>query len=122
MASIVRNYTVERGIPFSRQITVTSGGVAVDLTGATIEAQVRLAKLPEEYRYRPTGTGPLITSFDVDIPIYTDGKFTIKLPENKTLLMGRGEYDYDVIITFPTGTKNRVLAGILTAVEVTTHA
>lgn len=122
MASIVRNYTVERGIPFSRQITITSGGVAVDLTGATIEAQVRLVKKPTEYRYLPTGTGPLITTFDVDLSAPLQGKFTIELTEAKTLLMERAEYDYDVIITFPDNSKKRVLAGILSAVEITTHA
>jgi hypothetical protein len=122
MAAVVRNYTVERGIPFSRQITITSGGVPVDLTGATIEAMVRLSQLPTEYRAYPTGTGPLVTSFDITIPDPTLGKFLIKLPEDKTVLMARGLYDYDVIITFTPSDKKRVLAGILTAVEITTHA
>jgi hypothetical protein len=83
---------------------------------------VRLSQLPTEYRAYPTGTGPLVTSFDITIPDPTLGKFLIKLPEDKTVLMARGLYDYDVIITFTPSDKKRVLAGILTAVEITTHA
>jgi hypothetical protein len=122
MAAVVRNYTVERGIKFSRQITIKSGGVPVDLTGATIEAQVRLSQLPTEYRAYPTGTGPLITSFEINIPTPTNGAFFITLPEANTLLMERGEYDYDVIITMASTDKWRVLAGLLYAVEIVTHA
>lgn len=123
MAVVVKNYTVERGIAFSRQITITSGSAPVDLTGAVIEAQVRLSKLPTEYRAFPTGTGPLVTSFDVAlVGLATAGIFKITLSIAKTLLMERAEFDYDVVITFTDGTKRRVLAGILTATEVTTHA
>lgn len=123
MAALVRNYIVERGIAFSRQITITSGSTPVDLTGAVIEAQVRLSKLPTEYRPFPTGTGSLITSFDVALAVDpTTGVFTITLPISKTLLLARGEYDYDVVITFPDASKRRILKGILTVTEITTHA
>lgn len=122
MSALIRNYTIERGIQFRRQITITSGEVAVDLTGATFAAQVRVSRLPTEFRLFPTGIGPLITSFDIAlVGLATAGVFTITLPINKTLLLARGDYDYDVIITFADTTKRRVLAGILTVTEITTH-
>lgn len=123
MSALVRNYTIERGIQFSRQITITSGSVALDLTGAVIAAQVRVSRLPTEYRPFATGTGPLATTFDIAlVGAATAGVFTISLPIDKTLLLARGDYDYDVVITFADSKKRRVLMGILTVTEITTHA
>lgn len=122
MAALVRNYTIERGIQFSRQITITSGSTPVDLTGATVSAQVRTSRLPTDFRPFPTGTGPLITSFDFAlVGLATAGRFSISLTIAKTLLLARGEYDYDVIITFADSSKRRIISGILTAIETTTH-
>jgi hypothetical protein len=123
MAALVRNYTIERGIQFSRQITITSGSAPLDLTGATVAAEVRVSRLPTEFRPFATGTGPLVTSFDAALAVDpTTGIFTITLPIAKTLLLARGDYDYDVVITFADAKKRRILMGILTITEITTHA
>jgi hypothetical protein len=115
--ALIRNYTIERGIPFSRTVTVSSGGSALDLTLATIAGKIRVARsLP--------GTGAFVVSFTTAIVgLATAGVFTFSLPIADTLLIGAGAaYDYDIVITFSPTSKRRPLAGILTGVESsTTH-
>jgi hypothetical protein len=121
--AVVRNYTIERGIAFTRQVTLKAAGTPLDLTGATVAGDVRLSELPTDIRAFPTGTGGLITSLDcaiADDP--TSGVFTFGLSLNKTILLVRGVYDYDIIVTFPPSDKRRVIMGQLTSVEITTHA
>jgi hypothetical protein len=127
MAALVRNYTIERGVPFSRQITFTEITGALDLTGVTAAAYVRTSQMPTDIRAFAFGEGPKITEFEVVIADpTTDGVLTISLTSEDTLLLLRGAYDYDVILTFPGNeeepeTKRRVLMGILTAIEVVTR-
>jgi hypothetical protein len=122
MGALIRDYTIERGIPFIREVSILTGTTPLDLTGATIEAFIRESKYPTEVSNRPTGTGDKITSFDTAIVgPGTDGKFTFELTIEKSLLLKRGVYDYDIVITFADTSKRRVLMGLLTAVEVTTR-
>jgi hypothetical protein len=123
MAALVRDYAIERGIQFVRQITITGSGVPLDLTGATIEALIRESRYPEDIRSAVFGTGQFVQSWDTAIVgAATGGTFKISLPIAKTLAMRRGVYDYDVVILFSTGEKRRVLRGQLTVEEVVSRA
>ena len=117
--AVLRNYTIERGIQFARNVTVTHSGAPVDLTGVEILGQIRLSQRPTDIRRYPTGTGPLATSFDFafisDNP--ASGKFTMELTVTNSATLLRADYDYDVILNFPSGEKRRILRGVLTVVQ-----
>jgi hypothetical protein len=120
MAALVRNYTIERGIQFSRVITITDSGAAVDLTGVTLDGQLRLSQLPTDIRAFPTGTGPVATTLDLALAVDpTSGKFTVGLSGTKSAALVRGLYDYDVILVFPSTDKIRCLLGIISIVQTT---
>lgn len=122
MAALVRNYTIERGIQFARTISISDLSGPLDLTGVTFEAEIRTSQLPTDVRPFATGTGPLITSFDLEaVDPATNGVLTMSLTIENTLLLERGVFDYDVILTFPSGEKRRILMGLLTVVEITSH-
>ncbi len=127
MAALVRNYTIERGVPFSRQITFTEVTGPLDLTDVEAEAFVRTSQMPTDIRAFAFGEGPKIVEFEVVVAEPpTNGVLTISLTSEDTLLLLRGAYDYDVMLTFPgeeeePGPKRRVLMGVLTAVEVATR-
>jgi hypothetical protein len=114
--ALKRDYTIERGIQFRRTVTITSGSTPLNLTGATIAGKIRVAKTL-------FGTGAVVASFTLAVAADpTIGVFTFSLPIPDTLLLAAGEsYDYDLVITFPSLDKRRLLMGILTAIEITTH-
>jgi hypothetical protein len=122
MAALVRNYTIERGIQFSRQITIYDlPGHALDLTGSTIEGEIRLSRLPTDIRSFPTGTGPLVTNFDITIAVGSTGVFTFALTIVKTLLLIRADYDFDLVLTPLVGSKQRLVMGLISSVDITSH-
>jgi hypothetical protein len=123
MAAIVRDYTIERGIPFSREIDILlADNSPLDLTGVTFLADVRLSKLPTDISAVPPGTGAFQTAFVCTAANPVDGKLIIALTTVQTLALPRGVYDYDVVLTFPSGDKRRILMGVLTVVEIASHA
>jgi hypothetical protein len=120
MAALVRNYTIERGIQFSRLITITDGGSKVDLTGVTLAGQLRVSQFPTDIRAYPTGTGPVAVTLDLDLAEDpTTGKLTFGLSDTKSAALERGLYDFDVILTFPSQDKQRIIYGIITIVQTT---
>jgi hypothetical protein len=115
MAALVRNYTIERGIQFSRVVKITTNGNAADLTGVTFLGAIRLSQLPTDIRAFPTGTGPIATSFDFDSE--TPGQLTFALTNEKSAVLERADYDYYIILAWPSGDKQRSLLGIITIIQ-----
>lgn len=120
MAALVRNYTIERGIQFNRLVTITDQGAAVNLTGVTLTGQLRVSQFPTDIRAYPTGTGPVAVGFDLALDaVPTAGKLTFGLSVTKSAALERGLYDFDVILTFPSTDKQRIIYGIITIVQTT---
>ncbi len=123
MAALVRDYTLERGIQFRRQITINDTTTTLlDLTGISIAALVRLSRLPTDIRSLSFGTGPIVTAFDIIIAEPVTGKFIMQLPIAKTLLLQRAKYDYDVVLTFASADKRRILKGTISVEEIASDA
>lgn len=123
MAAIARNYTIERGIQFVRQITLTSGTSPLDLTGVTIEGKIRLSELPTEIRPATPGTGAVITEFDITVATPATGVFLFGLTIIKSELFVVGAvYDFDIVLTLSNGDRRRILMGQLTIEGITTDA
>jgi hypothetical protein len=119
--AIERNYTIQRGIPLRRQVTVTlSDNTPVDITGVTFLGQIRESKFPTDIRYLPKGTGELAEEFDFEIIDGTNGIFIFELTINKSLGLQRAVYDFDIVVFLPE-TNLLVVVGRITVEELVSH-
>jgi hypothetical protein len=99
----ISNLYIDQGTSYSTIIDVNDDtGVAFDLTGYTIKAQIR-----------KTYTSSTSTPFVASSP--AAGKIQLELDDSVTINMKAGRYVYDVIITNATLSNTlRVIEGILT--------
>ena len=103
MATIA-NIFIDQGSDYSNIITVTaSNGQALNLTGYTVASQMRKS-------YQSS------TAYAFTASIYdaSTGKIRLQLTPTQSEAIPAGRWLYDVEITSSSGTKSRVVEGIVT--------
>lgn len=100
----ISNLYVDAGSTYSNIITVGStSGSPLNLTGYTVKSQMRKS-------YSSS------TAYDFTSSIYdaVTGKIRLQLTDLQSQAIPAGRWLYDVEITSPSGTKTRVVEGIVT--------
>ena len=94
---------IEQYSTFSTTVNVEdSAGAAVNLQGYTAASQIR-----KSY-YSTTAN-----SFTTTVTGIANGEITLAMTAANTANLTPGRYLYDLVITAPTGTKTRVVEGIV---------
>lgn len=100
----VANIFIDQGADYSNIITVgASNGSALNLTGYTAASQIR-----KSY------SSSTAYNFTASIFSASEGKVRLQLTAAASDLIPPGRYLYDLEITSPSGTKTRVVEGIVT--------
>jgi hypothetical protein len=100
----ISNLYVDAGATYSNIITVTaSNGQALDLTSYTVASQMR-----KSY------SSSTVYAFTASVYDATTGKIRLQLTSTQSEAIPAGRWLYDVEITSPSGTKTRVVEGIVT--------
>ena len=102
MSVYVSNLTVNTGTTFSQifNLESTSSNAATDLTGYSIQAQMR-----------KHSDAPTKTDFTATIVSPASGRIRVGLSTSVTRDLAPGRYMYDVLITDPVGEVTRVVEG-----------
>lgn len=100
----ISNLFVDAGSNYSNIISVTAtNGLALDLTGYTVKSQMRKSYSSSvAYNFNPSVYDAL------------NGKVRLQLTAAQSEAIPPGRWLYDVEITSPSGTKTRVVEGIVT--------
>lgn len=94
---------IDQHADFKRVITLTdASGVARNLVSATANVQIR-----KSYYSTSSNTIPTI------ITNASGGEVTLSMNGSQTGVISPGRYVYDVLVTYATGEKQRVLEGIV---------
>lgn len=112
MAAGKYNMLVQQGATYNQSITLKNAAntAPINITGCTVAAQIR-----EQY----TDATPVAT-FATNIPVGTDGVIQISLTPTQTSAITIERGVYDIEITYPGGTKDRILQGnVVISKEVT---
>ena len=100
----IRNLFIDGGTTYSNIISVAgSTGSALNLTGYTVASQMR-----KSY------SSSLAYNFTASIYDAEQGKIRLQLTSTQTEQIPAGRWLYDVEITSSSGTRTRVLEGIVT--------
>jgi hypothetical protein len=100
----ISNLYVDAGATYSNIITVTaSNGQALDLTSYTVASQMR-----KSY------SSSTVYAFTSSVYDAANGKIRLQLTSSASEAIPAGRWLYDVEITSPSGTKTRVVEGIVT--------
>lgn len=100
----ISNLYVDAGAHYSTIITVTAtNGQPLNLTGYTVASQLR-----KSYQ------SSIAYAFSASIFDAVTGKIRLQLTDSQSQAIPAGRWLYDVEITSSTGTKTRVLEGIVT--------
>jgi hypothetical protein len=100
----ISNLYVDAGATYSNIITVTaSNGQALDLTSYTVASQMR-----KSY------SSSTVYAFTASVYDAVNGKIRLQLTNTQSEAIPAGRWLYDVEITSPSGTKTRVVEGIVT--------
>jgi hypothetical protein len=100
----ISNLYVDAGATYSNIITVTaSNGQALDLTGYTVASQMR-----KSY------SSSTVYAFTASVYDAANGKIRLQLTSTQSEAIPAGRWLYDVEITSSSGTKTRVVEGIVT--------
>lgn len=100
----ISNLYVDAGATYSNIVTVTaSNGQPLNLTGYTVASQMR-----KSYQ---SSTAYVFTASVYDA---NNGKIRLQLTDVQSAAIPAGRWLYDVEITSPSGTKTRVVEGIIT--------
>lgn len=100
----ISNLFVDAGASYSNIITVSaSNGQALDLTGYTVASQMRKSYSSSQ-------------AFNLNATVFSaaQGKVRLQLSPAQSEAIPAGRWLYDVEITSPTGSKTRVVEGIVT--------
>lgn len=101
----ISNIFIDQGANFSTTVTIEDGNSsALDLTSYTAVAQIRKT-------YQSATATNFTVTFAAD---RTTGQITISLTDTQTAAFEEGRYVYDLLITDLSGTKTRVVEGIVT--------
>lgn len=100
MAAAKYDIIIEQYSDFARGFSLTTGGLAIDLTDHTFTAQLRIRESSEE-------------SFDFNIEVVDalQGLINMTMSDTITGTIKSGYYFYDVIMNTPDGDKIRILEG-----------
>jgi hypothetical protein len=102
---LINNITLYRGDDFSYPVTIQVGGVALNLTGATILSQIKVT----------TEDATPAVSFTVGSIVAASGQFTLSLTGTQTAaltaLLSGGVYDVQITLG---GVNTTYLAGSVT--------
>lgn len=100
----ISNLFVDAGANYSNIISVAaSNGQALDLTGYSVASQIR-----KSYQ------SSIAYNFTCSVYDATAGKIRLQLSNTQSSAIPAGRWLYDVEITSPSGTKTRVVEGIVT--------
>ena len=100
----ISNLFVDAGATYSNIITVSaSNGQALDLTGYTVASQMR-----KSY------SSSTVFAFTASVFAAATGKIRLQLTPQQSEAIPAGRWLYDVEITSPSGSKTRVVEGIVT--------
>ncbi len=105
MAAVyVNNLVINSGADFSQSFTLEgSNNSAFDLTNYQVDAQMR----------KWSGSSVAITFTTIVESPPTSGKIFISLSSEDTTNIKPGRYVYDIVITSPLSSKNRVIEGMV---------
>lgn len=112
MAAGKYNMLVQQGTTYNQTITLKNAAntAAIDISGCTVAAMIRETYLD------PTPAAV----FTCVIPTGTDGKILISLTPEQTSALTFDKGVYDIELTYPSGSKDRVLMGnVVVSKEVT---
>ena len=99
------NFSIDQGADFSRTFTVTTdGSTAYDLSGLSLQAQMR--KGYDSSSATATFTASLVSA--------TDGTYKLTLSNSTTASITAGRYVYDVELILADSTIEKVHYGIIT--------
>jgi hypothetical protein len=99
------NFSIDQGADFSKNFTVTTdGSTAYDLSGLTLQAQMR--KGYDSSSATATFTATLVTA--------TSGTYKLTLSNSTTASITAGRYVYDVELILSDSTIEKVHHGIIT--------
>ena len=105
MSVYVNNLTVNIGADFTQTYDLyQTGGKVIDLTGYTAASKLR--------KHRDSATS---VSFTVGFPDRLNGKIKISIPSWITSRLKPGRYLYDILMTKPSGDKEIIVEGSITA-------
>jgi hypothetical protein len=100
----ISNLYVDAGSTYSNIITVTaSNGQALNLTGFTVASQMR-----------KSFQSSIAYAFTASVFDATTGKIRLQLTDEQSEAIPAGRWLYDVEIESPSGSKTRVVEGIVT--------
>ena len=104
MAVYVSNIVINTGTTFSQTYTLENVNTnsLLDLTGYSVSAQMRK---------HPAATG--VTTFTSSVTDVTGGQVNIGLTSTQTASLKSGRYVYDVLVTDASGTRDRVVEGMV---------
>ena len=104
MAAIPINLICEKGTDFSATFNIQNEAntTPLNLTGYTA-----VAKIKKSY------TSSTSSDFVVDFPDRYNGQLSISLGNAASALLDARRYVYDILLTAPSGTKSRVIEGII---------
>jgi hypothetical protein len=104
MSAAVRDLTLEQGATYAEAFAVSQGGVAVNLTGGTIAAQLRVGY----------DDATAVASCTPAITNAAGGLFTLTLSAAATAALSARAYVYDVTLTRADATVLRLVQGTVT--------
>ena len=98
------NLYVDQGSTYSNIITVTSStGSALDLSGYSVASQMRKSHKSSTYH-----------AFTASVYDAANGKIRLQLTDEQSEAIPEGRWLYDVEIESSSGTRTRVLEGVVT--------
>lgn len=100
MAAAKYDIIVEQHQDFARGFSLTTGGLAVDLTDHTFTAQLRIRESSTE-----------AYDFNVEVVDALQGLINMTMGDDTTSTIKSGYYFYDLVMTTPAGDKIRILEG-----------
>ena len=104
MAAIPINLICEKGTDFAATFNIQNEAntTPLNLTGYTAVAKIKKS-------YTSTDS----TDFVVDFPDRYNGQLKVSLDNTASSALTARRYVYDILLTAPSGTKSRVIEGIL---------
>jgi hypothetical protein len=99
------NFVIDQGADFSRTLTITTdGSTAYDISGLTIQAQMR----------KSYSSSTRTATFTCTIVSGTAGTYKLALTDTITAAIDAGRYVYDVELILADSTIEKVHSGIIT--------
>ena len=95
------NILIQQGVDYTQVVTMSTGGVPIDFTGATISGQIGDLD----------ASTPIIASFTVVNEDLANGTFVLTIPASTTSTLSFTTALYEVIVQYPSGAVDRLIRG-----------